>query len=199
MWSAQPQRQKQSALHHVRCCLCGDSGVGKSTLVRRYMNDTFDSNIESTIGAAYQQRRLDGCVLHLWDTAGQERYQALCPMYLRQGDIVLIAAEAAAPHTAGRWIERSREINDKSVLVLVATKGDRPAAPGEMAALREWAEKRQVHHVYRVSSKTGDGCNELFATLERLAQDLAPACPPPGAELPVVGDPEDASGCCVQS
>ena len=185
----------------VKSCLCGDTGVGKTTLVHRYLRRTFLMSDNVTIGASYQCRHVSGtCRLHLWDTAGQERYQALSPMYLRQGDIVLVTAEAAAPHGAARWIERSREANPRAVLFLVATKLDlapeAPEAP-EAPGLRRWAADHGIQHVHLVSSKTGEGCGDLFEALEQLAQDLGPSCPRPPAELPSVE--AEPTGCCTTS
>lgn len=69
----------------------GDSGVGKSSLVRTYLlnlNNSFPHNynldrIESTIGAAYYTVQLDDIKLQIWDTAGQERFRSICPIYFR--------------------------------------------------------------------------------------------------------------------
>uniref|UniRef100_G3MT14 Uncharacterized protein n=1 Tax=Amblyomma maculatum TaxID=34609 RepID=G3MT14_AMBMU len=71
----------------VKVCLLGDSGVGKSSILQRFVYNTFNSSAESTIGASFMMKNL---VLHdrtfkfnIWDTAGQERYRALAPMYYR--------------------------------------------------------------------------------------------------------------------
>ncbi|XP_049527381.1 ras-related protein Rab-31-like isoform X3 [Dermacentor silvarum] len=61
----------------VKVCLLGDSGVGKSSILQRFVYNTFNSSAESTIGASFMMKNL---VLHdrtfkfnIWDTAGQER------------------------------------------------------------------------------------------------------------------------------
>eukprot|EP00965_Chrysotila_dentata_P137200 4538141-Pleurochrysis_carterae.AAC.2 len=61
--------------------IIGDSGVGKSNLLRRFTHDEFHADSRATIGVEFARRsvRIDEKVItgHLWDTAGQERYRAI--------------------------------------------------------------------------------------------------------------------------
>merc|ERR1712086_1026137 len=67
--------------------LLGDSAVGKSSLVLRFVRGQFFEYQESTIGAAFLTQTValnDTTVkFEIWDTAGQERYHSLAPMYYR--------------------------------------------------------------------------------------------------------------------
>ncbi|OCT76639.1 hypothetical protein XELAEV_18031843mg [Xenopus laevis] len=64
-----------------------DTGVGKSSIVSRFVQDHFDHNISPTIGASFMTKTVpSGNELHkflIWDTAGQERFHSLAPMYYR--------------------------------------------------------------------------------------------------------------------
>uniref|UniRef100_G3TE65 RAB31, member RAS onco family n=1 Tax=Loxodonta africana TaxID=9785 RepID=G3TE65_LOXAF len=64
-----------------------DTGVGKSSIVCRFVQDHFDHNISPTIGASFMTKTVPcGNELHkflIWDTAGQERFHSLAPMYYR--------------------------------------------------------------------------------------------------------------------
>uniref|UniRef100_A0A131XR15 Putative ras-related in brain n=2 Tax=Ixodes ricinus TaxID=34613 RepID=A0A131XR15_IXORI len=78
----------------VKLCLLGDSGVGKSSILQRFVYNTFNPSAESTIGASFMMKNM---VLHdrtlkfnIWDTAGQERYRALAPMYYRGAAAAII-------------------------------------------------------------------------------------------------------------
>ena len=73
-------------LHHTRSdfvfkvILVGDSGVGKSALITRFAEDTFNTSFLSTIGIDFKIRHLrvdDDTVvkLNVWDTAGQDRFR----------------------------------------------------------------------------------------------------------------------------
>ena len=80
----------------AKIVLCGKSGVGKSSLLRRYTAGTFDSSFEqSTIGVEF------GCRLHtsssgqtfklmIWDTAGQELYRSVAKSYFRNAAVALL-------------------------------------------------------------------------------------------------------------
>ncbi len=71
----------------VKVILVGDSGVGKTNLLRRYTKDDFDSDMRATIGVdfsameyEYQNRIVK---IQFWDTAGQEKYRAIAESYFR--------------------------------------------------------------------------------------------------------------------
>ncbi len=61
--------------------LCGDAGVGKSTLIMRLCKGKFVSNINSTLGVDFQNKQIEingkRIAIQLWDTAGQERFSKM--------------------------------------------------------------------------------------------------------------------------
>ena len=65
----------------------GDQGVGKTSIITRFMYDSFDKNYQATIGIDFLSKTMyleDRTVrLQLWDTAGQERFRSLIPSYIR--------------------------------------------------------------------------------------------------------------------
>jgi GTPase SAR1 family protein len=72
----------------VKLVLLGDSGVGKSCLVLRYVRNQFDPASKITVGAAFLSHNVslpEGQTIkfEIWDTAGQERYLSLAPLYYR--------------------------------------------------------------------------------------------------------------------
>ena len=77
----------KSHTYHCKLVVLGDTAVGKSCLVLRYVRDDFSEFQESTIGAAFLAHTADlgseKIILEIWDTAGQERYKALAPRYYR--------------------------------------------------------------------------------------------------------------------
>ena len=66
--------------------LLGKSGVGKTSIILRYINKTFYENTSSTIGADFLAAEVKvnkkSVFLQVWDTAGQEIYDSLTPMVL---------------------------------------------------------------------------------------------------------------------
>src|SRR5438270_12522929 len=78
----------------LKCVLLGSSGVGKSSLIAKYITDFFNPNGITTIGAAALNYKLVNILsgerikLEIWDTAGQERFNSLAPLYYRGSNIV---------------------------------------------------------------------------------------------------------------
>jgi small GTP-binding protein len=72
---------------HYNTLLVGDAGVGKSSILLRFTDDSFEEQMASTIGVDFRVKTvtLGGKTVKLtiWDTAGQERYHSLAPMYYR--------------------------------------------------------------------------------------------------------------------
>lgn len=79
----------------VRLLLLGDSAVGKSSVLLRFVEERFESNFVITIGVDYKVKSVslsDGRTLRLqiWDTAGQERFRTITPAYYRRAMGVLV-------------------------------------------------------------------------------------------------------------
>ena len=75
------------ALTTLKVLIIGESGTGKSSLLLRFTDDIFDTEIGSTIGVDFKVKTLtihgDIFKIALWDTAGQERFRTLTPSYYR--------------------------------------------------------------------------------------------------------------------
>ncbi len=72
----------------------GDQGVGKTSMITRFMYDTFDNAYQATIGIDFLSKTMyleDRTVrLQLWDTAGQERFRSLIPSYIRDSSVAVV-------------------------------------------------------------------------------------------------------------
>ncbi|GLE08618.1 hypothetical protein PINS_up019922 [Pythium insidiosum] len=86
----------------------GDQGVGKTSIITRFMYDTFDNAYQATIGIDFLSKTMymeDRTVrLQLWDTRGQERFRSLIPSYIRDSSVAVVAYDITS--TAGnprRW------------------------------------------------------------------------------------------------
>ena len=70
-----------------KTCVCGDGGVGKTALVRRYLTGEFDESTQMTIGVEFylKQVMINGITVNLqvWDLAGEEQFRALAPSNLK--------------------------------------------------------------------------------------------------------------------
>lgn len=156
---------REEAYHHTfKIALAGNSGVGKSAMVRRLVGFHFDPESDATIGVEFQVHTLwardpEGARrrvrLQIWDTAGQEQFFSLTRNYFRNiaGAVVVYAVDdPGSRRGVERWIEEIQGSNAAPVPVVVcANKADLRQGP---------AEEREDLLV--ASALTGEGVEEAF-------------------------------------
>lgn len=116
----------------MKILLLGDSCVGKTCLLNRYVQDTFSSDFITTIGIDYRLKFITvdnvACRLEIWDTAGQERFRAITKMYLRNVDGTLLVFDITNRESYEHvelWMKQITEVGgDKVSVVLVGTHAD---------------------------------------------------------------------------
>ena len=92
---AELQQKKNISMetYEIKVVFLGESGVGKTSIILSFTNDTFSENEVQTIGASYTFKKIirenDEVKLKIWDTAGQERFRSLAPMYYRDADVAV--------------------------------------------------------------------------------------------------------------
>ncbi|GIQ86629.1 small GTPase superfamily, Rho type [Kipferlia bialata] len=78
----------------VKLVMLGDTGVGKTSLLVRFILNKFRTDTVSNLGASFLSKQLEVedriYKLQIWDTAGQEQYQSLAPMYYRGANAAII-------------------------------------------------------------------------------------------------------------
>jgi Ras-related protein Rab-6A len=151
----------------------GDQGVGKTSIITRFMYDSFDKNYQATIGIDFLSKTMyldDRAVrLQLWDTAGQERFRSLIPSYIRDSSIAVVVydiANRASFLNSSKWIEDVRNERGGDVIVaLVGNKTD--VAEKRQVSLEEGEEKAKKEGVIfnEVSAKAGFNVKALFKKL----------------------------------
>ena len=103
-------------LQKEKLVFLGDQGAGKTSIITRFMYDTFDNTkYEATIGIDFLSKTMyleDRTIrLQLWDTAGQERFHALIPSYIRDSSVAVVVYDVtnrASFQNTARWIEDVR-------------------------------------------------------------------------------------------
>lgn len=106
--------------------------VGKTSLITRFMYDTFDNTYQATIGIDFLSKTMyleDRTVrLQLWDTAGQERFRSLIPSYIRDSSVAVVVYDVTSKpsfQNTSKWIDDVRaERGNDVIIVLVGNKTD---------------------------------------------------------------------------
>jgi small GTP-binding protein len=148
-----------SKLSEIKLVLVGETNVGKTSLVTRYLFDRFDKT-SATIAAQFMLKVVTfGGVnykLQIWDTAGQERFRAMAPLYYRNADIALVVCDVTQQDFSSSvkyWISKLQEsITTDANLVtsIVVNKSDFQEA--------DWTIQRQDLADLVQSSNAG-GCD----------------------------------------
>merc|ERR1712063_108762 len=150
--------------------LLGDSAVGKSSLVLRFVRGQFFEYQESTIGAAFLTQTValhDTTVkFEIWDTAGQERYRSLAPMYYRGAAAAIVVYDITNPDSftgAKSWVKELQRRGDPNVVIALAgNKADLDARRKvEFEEANAYAEENGILHL-ECSAKTANNVKALF-------------------------------------
>eukprot|EP00128_Syssomonas_multiformis_P010200 Colp12_sorted_trinity150504_noHs@1162 len=111
----------------VKVVLLGDSGVGKSSLVLRFVTNNFKPYSESTIGASFMSKMITvsnkQIKFQIWDTAGQEKYHSLAPMYYRGAAAAIVVYDitrASSFKTLKHWVEELKAKGPKDIAIAIA-------------------------------------------------------------------------------
>ncbi|EFA06553.2 uncharacterized protein LOC661602 [Tribolium castaneum] len=110
----------------------GHQGVGKTSTVIRYVENSFSQHITPTVGASFFSCKLlidDITVkLQIWDTAGQERFKAMAPMFYRNANAALIVFDITLRQSfesmQGWVFELKQNVDNPMVLCVVGNKSD---------------------------------------------------------------------------
>ncbi len=89
-----------SSFKKFKFVFLGDQGVGKSSIIQRYIQDSFNLDQSPTIGIDFSIKNIQigeqTYKLHLWDTAGQERFKSLIPAYIKDCQVAIIVYDVTS-------------------------------------------------------------------------------------------------------
>ncbi|XP_039748264.1 ras-related protein Rab-31 [Pararge aegeria] len=116
----------------AKIVVLGSQGVGKTSLVVRYIGKMFSKHISPTIGASFFTCNINledaRIKLQVWDTAGQERFRSMAPMYYRNANAALLVYDITSAGSFAAikgWVkELQSNVPEPMVLSLVGNKCD---------------------------------------------------------------------------
>ena len=162
--------------------LIGDSSVGKTSLLLRYCDGTFDADSISTIGidrkCKYLKRDDKYIELNIWDTAGQERFRSIAKNSFKGADGILLIYDLTNKKTyfsVKKWMDDIKESTDinKIGFIVVANKCD---AEKEEIQVDEDMEKKLIEthdiKVMKTSAKNNINVDETFTSLVEMMLNL---------------------------
>ena len=154
----------------------GESGVGKTCILRRFVENKFLKNHLATIGIDFRAKTIPingyEVKLKIWDTAGEERFRNITNQYYKGADGIILVFDLTNFDTMNKirdWynqIKNNTSSNDIG-LVLVANKSDLKREVSNEECLN--LSKELNIQLYETSALTGEGVNEIF---EYITQEI---------------------------
>ena len=117
----------------LKIVLIGESGVGKTSIISQFIDQTFTQDNQTTLGGTFSTKEIK-CgqrilKIEVWDTAGQERYRSVAKMFYKDANAALLVYDITSKYTYEElkyyWMEQVKENSPKStILAVVANKSD---------------------------------------------------------------------------
>ena len=186
-------KKKNPITPKYKLIFLGDQNVGKSSILNRFLSDTFVEEYQATIGLDFQSKnvQIDNQDVHLllYDTAGQEKFRSLIPMYTRDANIILLVYDITNKESFENlyvWLKDLTNININEVIICIV--GNKIDLNEKREVSNEEGQKYAQEHDFifqEVSAKTGEGFSELFykSLFEKIRTKFRPSGQQPAAEI----------------
>ena len=152
--------------------LLGEAGVGKTSIISRYVNNTFSDVLMSTTGASFAIKKLEIDPEHkikfqIWDTAGQERFRSLAKIFYQNAAVAVLVYDITRRDSFQKlkdfWVKELKENAPSDIiLALAANKSDNYEF--EVVSLKEGKELAQeINAIFKsTSAMLSHGIEDLF-------------------------------------
>ncbi len=168
--------------HIFKIIIIGDSGVGKTSILSRYADDSFTESHISTIGVDFRFKtipienkytnEIEQIKLQIWDTAGQERFKNITSAYYRNADglvVVYDITDKKSFDNISLWLGEVRKYMENSKpIIIIGNKSDREDKQVTYEELEEFSKKNNF--LYLETSARQD------KNVELLFMKMAVAC-----------------------
>ena len=112
--------------YKFKIIIVGDTGVGKTNLVKRFVHNTFSSNTQATVGVEFFSNNYfineKLFKIEIWDTAGQERYKSITASYYKGAAGAILVYDVTSLSTFNnieRWLKEIKESASKDIKILM--------------------------------------------------------------------------------
>jgi small GTP-binding protein len=167
-------KEQEQNIPNVKVALVGDSGVGKSSIIGRYVSGMFFDNCQTTTGPSFSKKIYEkegkSICLNLWDTVGQERFRALGKNFYKDAYIICLVFDITQKQTFENikevWYPDIKKHGEKYIILsIIGNKCDKFEDENvDEKEVTSFAEEIGAL-CFLVSALNGDKIDNLFDTL----------------------------------
>ncbi|NER47866.1 MAG: GTP-binding protein [Symploca sp. SIO1A3] len=154
--------------------MIGDFGVGKTSLIRRFVERQFSDQYLSTVGVKISRKtveltdsKIQKVQLLIWDLEGHTKFKAIAPSYLKGASGAIVVGDVTRQETIDNIPERAQlflDVNPNGVMIFALNKYDL-IDEEKLANMPKLQDIEQVITTYPTSAKTGSHVDEIFQKL----------------------------------
>lgn len=155
--------------YHFKVLVIGDSGAGKTSVIRRYVHNIFCSEYKCTLGVDFARKIIQKnditMYLQLWDIAGQERFTSMSRVYYTGAHLVIIVFDVLRKVTfdsVSVWLNNTRlNLGSDVPVVIFANKCDIHNYY-DTSELEKFCVENKILKYVKTSARNGEGIAESF-------------------------------------
>lgn len=168
-----------------KVCVLGDWGVGKTSLIRRFVHNAYDDHYLATVGVKVSKKQMIvknfkkkpflkvNLTLLLWDLVGQKGFHSVQHTAYRGTNGAFVVCDLSRPHTIDNmewWITHLYKETEPIPVVLLANKVDLvdEAIPGEQNRKLDDLRRKYKGSLFTTSAKTGTKVNDAFEVMGKV-------------------------------
>lgn len=163
-----------------KICLFGDFGVGKTSLIRRFVESKFSDEYLSTVGVKISRKLVNvseqdvlsvqDLQLIIWDIEGSNKFKAVAKNYFQGSKGAVIVGDVTQAETLNHiqeHIQTFLAVNPKSYIVVALNKSDMIAAEylENIRQMYQFTDPANILDTYITSAKTGNNVDKIFQSL----------------------------------
>ena len=165
------------SIESFKVVLVGESGVGKTSIITQFIDQTFQEDQQSTTGGTFSTKSViceGGKILkfEIWDTAGQEKYRSLTTMFYKDANAAVMVYDVTRKESFDEiknyWSNQIKENSPENIILVIA--GNKSDLIEQETVDEEEARNfaKELNAIFiSTSAKSSEGINSLFEEIAK--------------------------------